>query len=258
MGRKTKTKTDDESTYQSNSSKAKKPKNLNNNKEIIQTGNYLIPKTASEITLNYIPVVKEIRNNEINGNDVKVVVNAPNTPEANLFSSTPPTVKRNSLSSSKDLDQKKKSQLFQNEKPFEITVIKTSSNNEDSLSLQDDNDSDTKAFVQFHKKTQFDKSGGKYDSLTPADIYYINNYCKHSLWRRAKFINDQQLGIEVKHICTELELTSEKQSSKYVDMCLLINYNMNYRRSYANKCMREVLIGKFIFIIINDQFYFSN
>ena len=58
------------------------------------------------------------------------------------------------------------------------------------MSLNDDSSNELDDFTKFHKKTQSAKDRGKYNTLTQSDIFSINNYCRDSLWRRAKFIND--------------------------------------------------------------------
>ncbi len=98
--------------------------------------------------------------------------------------------------------------------------------------------------VAFAKRKMTEKQYGKYDSITRDEIFAINNYCKDSLWRRAKFINDRQLGDEFKNICDKQKIVHENRNHKYVDICLLIQNNMNYRRSYSTKRMRELILCK--------------
>lgn len=84
---------------------------------------------------------------------------------------------------------------------------------------------------------------GRYDSLTTSEIFIINNYCRTSLWRRAKFLNDRQLTLEFDIVCPLAGIKKEDGNNKFVDVLTLINSNMNYRRSYSNKLMREKMIG---------------
>lgn len=121
---------------------------------------------------------------------------------------------------------------------------------EDSMSLHDDDNDDSSLevenFTKFHKKTQDAHNRGKYNSLAQAHIFSINNYCRDSLWRRAKFVNDRQLGTEFYNICKHLNIKAEDNHDKYVDICMLVNTNMNYRRSYSTKCIRDTLTGTFL------------
>lgn len=132
---------------------------------------------------------------------------------------------------------------------------------DDNMDLPDD-DSDNGATddedldeAQAQSDTAFtklkitEKSYGKYDSITKEEIFAINNYCRDSLWRRAKFINDRQLGEEFNNICNMQEIAPENRNHKYVDICLLIQNNMNYRRAYSTKRMRELLVGTFILLV---------
>lgn len=119
---------------------------------------------------------------------------------------------------------------------------------EDECIDQDENKNE----IAYHKRKLTEKEFGKYDSITKTEIYGINNYCRASLWRRAKFINDKQLGDEFNNVCTILKIEPENENHKYVDVCLLIQNNMNYRRSYSTKRMRDTIVGKLIyFVLIN-------
>lgn len=109
--------------------------------------------------------------------------------------------------------------------------------------------------VRFTKRKITEKDYGKYDSISKDEIYGINNYCKDSLWRRAKFINDKQLGDEFNIVCKRLDIEPENRNHKYVDICLLIQNNMNYRRSYSTKRMRELMVCTSICWIV--QLYFN-
>ena len=133
-------------------------------------------------------------------------------------------------------------------------------NNEDSMSIPEvgsddegDNvfvnnqeyvdENEVKSDVAFAKLKMTEKQYGKYDSITKNEIIAINNYCRDSLWRRAKFINERQLGAEFNNICDREEIEHENRNHKYVDIILLIQNNMNYRRSYATKRMRDLMLG---------------
>lgn len=96
--------------------------------------------------------------------------------------------------------------------------------------------------VAFHKLKMTEKQYGKYDSITKEEIFAINNYCRDSLWRRAKFINDRQLGEEFNNICVSKGIEPENRNHKYVDICLLIQNNMNYRRAYSTKRIRDLMV----------------
>ena len=134
-------------------------------------------------------------------------------------------------------------------------------NNEDSMSIPEvgsddegDNvfvnnneyvdENEVKSDVAFAKLKMTEKQYGKYDSITKNEIIAINNYCRDSLWRRAKFINERQLGAEFNNICDREEIEHENRNHKYVDIILLIQNNMNYRRSYATKRMRDLMLGR--------------
>jgi hypothetical protein len=106
------------------------------------------------------------------------------------------------------------------------------------------NNNETEDETVFAKMKMTEKQYGKYDSITKYEIIAINNYCRDSLWRRAKFINDRQLGDEFNKICDDEEIAHENRNHKYVDIILLIQNNMNYRRSYSTKRMRELMLGK--------------
>ena len=133
-------------------------------------------------------------------------------------------------------------------------------NNEDSMSIPEvgsddegDNvfvnnqeyvdENEVNSDVAFAKLKMTEKQYGKYDSITKNEIIAINNYCRDSLWRRAKFINERQLGAEFNNICDREEIEHENRNHKYVDIILLIQNNMNYRRSYATKRMRDLMLG---------------
>jgi hypothetical protein len=181
----------------------------------------------------------------------------PNTPSANVG----PTVTRtfyspnnrpsNASTIQNDSSRVKKTNLFKKEEEknnndeescitnlpptFQIEVVKKhgKKNHNDSMSLQDEEDNDDSSleaenFTKFHKKTQDAHERGKYNSLAQAHIFSINNYCKDSLWRRAKFIKDRQLGSEFHNICKHLNIKPEENHDKYVDICMLVNTNMNY------------------------------
>ena len=125
-------------------------------------------------------------------------------------------------------------------------------NHDDSMSLPSDNDeegadedeAEVQSEVAFTKRKITEKQYGKYDSITKEEIFAINNYCRDSLWRRAKFISDRQLGDEFNHICEKENIAPENRNHKYVDIILLIQNNMNYRRSYSTRRMRELMVGK--------------
>ena len=127
--------------------------------------------------------------------------------------------------------------------------------NDDNMSLPSDNDEDADADeadirseVAFTKQKITEKQFGKYDSITKEEIFAINNYCRDSLWRRAKFISDRQLGDEFNLICEREKIAPENRNHKYVDIILLIQNNMNYRRSYTTRRMRELMVCKFILV----------
>lgn len=103
---------------------------------------------------------------------------------------------------------------------------------------------ETKTEIAYQKRKMTEKEYGRYDSITKTEIFGINNYCRDSLWRRAKFINDKQLGDEFKNVCARLKIERENENHKYVDVCLLIQNNMNYRRSYSTKRMKDLITGK--------------
>ena len=81
--------------------------------------------------------------------------------------------------------------------------------------------------MAFNKLKISEAQDGKYDFITKEDIFAINNYCQDLLWRRAKFINDRQLDEEFEGICVAQEIELENRYHKYVDICLLIQNNMN-------------------------------
>lgn len=132
------------------------------------------------------------------------------------------------------------------------------------MSLPDEGGDEDEAQVQsevaFTKRKITEKQYGKYDSITKEEIFAINNYCRDSLWRRAKFINDRQLGEEFRHICDKENIAPENRNHKYVDIILLIQNNMNYRRSYTTKRMRDLMVCKFLCFFFNcgNQFIFPN
>ena len=118
---------------------------------------------------------------------------------------------------------------------------------DDGMSLPDEANEDEaqqQSEVAFTKRRIIEKQYGKYDSITKEEIFAINNYCRDSLWRRAKFINDRQLGEEFNHICDKENIAPENRNHKYVDIILLIQNNMNYRQSYTTRRMRELMVCK--------------
>ena len=85
-------------------------------------------------------------------------------------------------------------QLFQNNKGWHL--IFGYNHDDDSMNLieEDDDDEQEKSEITYQKRKLAEKQYGKYDLITKTEIFGINNYCRDSLWRRAKFINDKQLG----------------------------------------------------------------
>lgn len=123
----------------------------------------------------------------------------------------------------------------------------------------DEDEAQLQSEVAFTKRKITEKQYGKYDSITKEEIFAINNYCRDSLWRRAKFINDRQLGEEFRHICDKENIAPENRNHKYVDIILLIQNNMNYRRSYTTKRMRDLMVCKFLFFFnCGNGFIFPN
>ena len=122
-------------------------------------------------------------------------------------------------------------------------VDKESEKPEDDSDVEGgDDEAQNQSDVAFNKLKMTEKQYGKYDSITKEEIFAINNYCRDSLWRRAKFINDKQLGEEFNNICATQEIEPENRNHKYVDICLLIQNNMNYRRAYSTKRMRDLIV----------------
>ncbi len=122
-------------------------------------------------------------------------------------------------------------------------VDKESEKPEDDSDVEGgDDEAQNQSDVAFNKLKMTEKQYGKYDSITKEEIFAINNYCRDSLWRRAKFINDRQLGEEFDNICATQEIEPENRNHKYVDICLLIQNNMNYRRAYSTKRMRDLIV----------------
>jgi hypothetical protein len=101
-------------------------------------------------------------------------------------------------------------------------------------------------FKAIHEMVQTEKfANNKYTTLTPEEIFKINKFARTSIWRRAKFINDNQIHDELDLCFNELKIPHENRANKTYDISQLILANLNYRRSYSNKQMKELIIGKF-------------
>jgi hypothetical protein len=94
-------------------------------------------------------------------------------------------------------------------------------------------------------KTKID-SKDKYPNLLPNEVFTINNYVRENLWRRAKILSNAQLnGVIEKMNSDILKLSDNEKAIKWNEISTLVGNNMNYRRAYANKLLRQILIGKF-------------
>jgi hypothetical protein len=85
----------------------------------------------------------------------------------------------------------------------------------------------------------------KYPNLLPNEVFMINNYVRENLWRRAKILSNAQLnGVIEKMNAESLKLSDNDKATKWSEICTLVGNNLNYRRAYANKLMKQILIGK--------------
>jgi hypothetical protein len=203
--------------------------------------------------LNSEETEKKTKPTETKTNLIDKIVLAVTTGNVNNDTSTPPTIGRIFISPQKNINnttEKKpssKSQLFTNKneanKKKPIKNSKDKSKQEDAVGGNENEDSDDD-FKKFQKKVTASQDKGKYDTLTSADIFMISNYCRDSLWRRAKFLNDRQLTLEFEKACASASIRVEDHNRKYVDVLSLISSNMNYRRSYSTKLVRDLLTGK--------------
>jgi hypothetical protein len=107
-------------------------------------------------------------------------------------------------------------------------------------------------FKEIHNSIKIEKTQkNKYSTLTPDEIFKANKFCRTSIWRRAKFISDNELTEEIDSCFDEMQTPAENRAHKYNDLGQLIHSNLNYRRSYANKQMKDLIIGKFVVIYEN-------
>lgn len=123
-----------------------------------------------------------------------------------------------------------------------------------SSSPSDESNEDDINSQKFLKKLQQNKEKKRFDNLNHDEIYRITQWTKNSLWRRAKFINVEQQCEQVKKLFGEMKFSKEQREAKYFDTVILMNKNMNARRSYATKKVKHYLIGMYkdVFVMIYE------
>ena len=73
----------------------------------------------------------------------------------------------------------------------------------------------------------------------------MTQWIKNSLWRQAKFLTSKQQIEQITKLFDEMKYSKEQRDEKYFGAVYLFNKQMNARRSYATKKVKQYLIGTF-------------
>jgi hypothetical protein len=90
------------------------------------------------------------------------------------------------------------------------------------------------------------KKNSSFELLSAAEIYKGGSFCRNNLFRRAKFATETLLPRMATELFDLLEIKQEEdKNNKLLGVCDLIKANVNSRRSYCIKNIKDLMRSKF-------------
>lgn len=105
-------------------------------------------------------------------------------------------------------------------------------------------DSQTIADTKKIEERVLGKKNELYEKLSESEILQIGWYVRDNLFRRVKIISDSMLKPIIQDVCGILKINELVWMEKYKDLSHCIKLNLNYRRAYVTKKIRNLLRSK--------------